>query len=112
MGIAVTVYMFWPRLQTMDKAKASELAKKLLKEPVKLPTRNVMKDGDKRRVIAWDVAGPAIQNEARLIAASLAYWHAEELDLGTVDEDETIALGRKAALWWHGFTEDDVPDDY
>ena len=106
------VLIKWPRMVTLDKLKASELAAKFLVEPVKLPTMYVLKDGEKRRVVAWEAAGPMIKNEARLIAATLQFWHAEEHFLYTTDEKEVEAMARTAALWWHGLKESDVPDDY
>lgn len=87
-----------------DPLKASELAVKLLGKVVPLPTQY---NKENERVVAWHTAEPQIRHEARMLAAALAFLAAEEYTLSD-DEDTVRAMGRAAALWWHGVTEDDI----
>ena len=112
LGIITAVVVKWPKAErVVDKLKASELAAKLLGEPVKLPTMYTNENGARTRVIAWEEgAGAHVQNEVRLLGAALQYLNAEGRCLRTTDPSEVEALSREAVLWWHGCVEDDVPE--
>ena len=112
LGIVAAVMVKWPKLESLDKLKASELAAQLLQKPIPLPTMyTTNQGGERRRVVAWEVAVDQIQNEARLFGAALQYLHAEGRFIHTTESREVEALSREAVLWWHGLTEDDVPAD-
>jgi hypothetical protein len=101
---------FWTRTPTLDRPKASTLAKKILGKPLALVSEYVKtSDGQTVRKVAWRAAAPQIESETRMIAASIQFMIAEGHSLST-DEDEVLAIARAAALWCHGLTEDDVEE--